>query len=94
MAYTPFSQKVGPQGAPGRPTRINKPVVMRAPEQSSGFEWSTVGETPDSLKAAKQNYIDKFALPPALQSSRRSSAMQQRTNRAISAGWRKPRGAA
>lgn len=77
------------KAAPGRPKKVGQPIVLKTPDNSSGFEFSA--EDPQSLQSAQQKYMKAGQLPPGLQ-PKRSRPQQNRTNQAISRGWRNPRG--
>ena len=87
-----------PENPGGRPVKIGKPVVLRAPEQSIGFEWAGDGD-PQTIKSASDLYFKNGkngGMPPGLTPTRLNmpQPMEQRRRRAISAGFRNPRGAA
>jgi hypothetical protein len=60
----------------------------------SGVEY--INTMPMVLQRVHSEYLKKFSLPPALQPSyiRRPEIMEQRRSKAISKGWRNPRGRA
>lgn len=90
-----LSTSLGASSAPGRPVKI-KPVVMRQPDNPSGFEFASSKLAPGAIQQAQQKYISKHQLPEALRPQMVSlpGPLNQRKSRAISAGWRNPRGAA
>lgn len=96
MAYTPFNTQLGKSDQPGRPVKVKSLVVLRQPDSPSGFEWSSGTMEPQALESAKSQYISKHEMPPALRPKTVTmpGPMNQRRRRAISAGWRNPRGAA
>lgn len=96
MAYTPFNSNIGKSSEPGRPVSVKSLVVLRQPDSPSGFEWSSGTMEPQALESAKSQYISKHEMPPALRPKTVTmpGPLNQRRRRAISAGWRNPRGAA
>jgi hypothetical protein len=96
VAYTPFNTNLGKSTQPGRPAWVNNLVVMRQPDNASGFEFSRSEQSPGALAAAQERYISKHEMPAALRPKMVSmpEPLNQRRRRAISAGWRNPRGAA
>ena len=84
----------GTQAAPGRPKSnvgqyLIKPV---GPDRSkTGFEM--LEKTPQAIKAAKENYLSKHELPPALQPQyiREPEIQARQRAKSISKGWVKPR---
>lgn len=95
MGFVRVNTQLGKSSAPGRPAKV-KPVVMRQPDNPSGFEFASASLAPGSIQQAQQNYISKHQLPDALRPQMVSlpGPLGQRKSRAISAGWRNPRGAA
>lgn len=82
------------KAAPGRPKSnvgqyLIKPV---GPNRSkTGFEM--LEKTPQAIKAAKENYLKKHELPPALQPQyiREPEVQARQRAKQISKGWVKPR---
>lgn len=87
------TSNLGGSASPGRPAR-QKPLVLRAPEQSSGWEWATAGMQPEVITRVQQNYIKNQQMPPGLAPKMVTLpyGMELRRRRAISQGWRNPRG--
>lgn len=82
------------KAAPGRPksnigSYLIKPV---GPNRSkTGFEM--LEKTPEAIKAAKENYLKKHEMPPALQPQyiREPEVQARQRAKQISKGWIKPR---
>lgn len=94
MAYMPFDTSPGKSTTPGRPAWIRNLVVLKQPDNAAGFEMAKSGD-PEVMAAAKQQYMTAGATMPNALMSRRVSptgAIEQRRRRAISKGWRNPRG--
>ena len=90
----PVDWAKGTRAAPGRPKSnignyLIKPV---GPNRSkTGFEM--LEKTPQAIKAAKEAYLDKHELPPALQPQyiREPEIQARQRAKQISKGWVKPR---
>ena len=83
------SGAVGPASS-GRPvSNIQKYLVKPSAEIDSGFDM--LNTDPNILKQVHQKYLNKFAMPPGLQPFR-PDVLEARRARAISKGWRDPRG--
>jgi hypothetical protein len=93
MSYG-VNTNLGKSSAPGRPAKV-KPVVMRQPDNPSGFEFSSSTLNPGAIQSAQEKYLSKHQIPDALRPQMVSmpAPLNQRKSRAISAGWRKPRSA-
>jgi len=83
------SGALGPATA-GRPvSNIQKYLVKPSAEVNSGYEM--INADPNVLKEVHRKYLNKFAMPPALQPFR-PDVLEARRAKAISKGWRDPRG--
>ena len=84
----------GTKAAPGRPkSNVGKYLIKPVgPDRSkTGFEM--LEHTPAAIKAAKENYLKKYELPPALQPQyiREPEIQARQRAKQISKGWVKPR---
>lgn len=88
-----FPTNFGTSGKAGRPAKA-KPVVLRAPEEQSGFEWASGSLNPEAIQRVQDNYIKTQQMPPGLapKGITLPTPLEARRQRSISAGWRKPRG--
>ena len=78
---------------PGRPvSNIGKYLIKPTAEINTGYEM--INADPNVLKDVHQRYLKAFELPPALQPKylRKPEVMDHQRARAISRGWRDPRG--
>ena len=90
-----FQTNLGANSQPGRPARV-KPVVMRAPDQASGYEWASSSLNPDAIQRVQQMYLKNQQMPPGLapKTVTLPYPLEIRRRMNISKGWRNPRGAA
>jgi hypothetical protein len=80
------------KAAPGRPaSNIGQYLIKPTPTQDTGFEM--LNTTPQVLDQAKEHYMQKWELPPALQPKylRKPEVMEIQRKKAISKGFVKPR---
>ena len=78
---------------PGRPvSNIGKYLIKPSAEIDTGYEM--INADPNVLKTVHQKYLKAFELPPALQPKylRKPEVMDVGRAKAISRGWRDPRG--
>ena len=85
----------GSKNLGGRPKKVGQPIVLRAPEQDMGFEFSTDPD-PEVIASAKRLYLNSgknAGLPLGLAPTRvrRPGALEAGRSANISKGWRKPR---
>jgi len=94
MGYSSVPTNLGASTQAGRPARV-KPIVLRTPDQASGFEWAGQNLQPEVIKRVQQQYIKNQQLPPGLAPNytRLPNSIENRRRLSISRGWRKPRGA-
>lgn len=87
----PFSNS----GQPGRPKKVGKPVVLRAPD--SGFQLSD-DINPDVTKQIKEQYLNQWSLPDTIgktfsapwkrrQNISTGVASRNAKGRAVTNGW-------
>jgi hypothetical protein len=95
MAKLSLNTNLGKSSEAGRPARF-KGLLLRQPNNSSGFEWPSSQFDSNVLQKVKDDYLTKYTMPDNLQATgiKVPDAMEQMRRRNISAGWRKPRGAA
>jgi hypothetical protein len=82
----------GFKAAPGRPaSNIGKYLIKPTPEQRTGYEM--LNTEPLVLDQAKDMYLKKWELPPALQPKylRKPEVMETQRTKKISKGFVKPR---
>jgi len=78
--------------AAGRPaSNIGQYLIKPTPESKTGYEM--LNTTPQVLDQAKEKYMEKWELPPALQPKylRKPEVMETQRKKHISKGFVKPR---
>ena len=95
MAMLSIKPNLGKSSEAGRPARF-KGILMRQPDNPTGFEWSSSRFGQNVLQDVKDQYLSKYEMPDNLKAKGTAvpEPMEQMRRRNISAGWRKPRGAA
>lgn len=95
MAKLSLNTDLGKSSEAGRPARF-KGLLLRQPNNPSGFEWPSSQFDSNVLDKVKTDYLTKYTMPDNLQATgvKVPDVMEQMRRRNISAGWRKPRGAA
>ena len=73
-------------GAAGRPQKFGK-FALRPVSGAAGFSFTDTD--PEVIKRVNEQFLKTHQMPPNLQP--RSRALQDRTNRNISRGFRKPK---
>lgn len=84
----------GTAAVPGRPkSNVGKYLVKPIGPTRSKTGYEMLENTPAAVTAAKEHYLEKWELPPALQPLyiREPEIKRQARAKAISKGWVKPR---
>ena len=91
MAKLSLNTNLGKSSEAGRPARF-KGVLMRQPDNPTGFAWSSSGFGPNVLQDVQDKYLKKYEMPDNLKAKGIDvpDAMEQIRRRNISKGWRKP----
>lgn len=82
------------KAAPGRPkSNVGKYLIKPVGPNRSHTGFEMLEKTPEAIKQAKEHYIDKHELPPALQPQyiREPEIQARQRAKSISKGWVKPR---
>ena len=95
MAKLSLDTNLGKSSEAGRPVRF-KGVLMRQPDNPTGFEWTSSKFQSGVLQAVKDQYLSRYEMPDNLKAKGTAvpGPMEQMRRRNISKGWRNPRGAA